>query len=454
MKRYTVLLVVLLAGSCTASVPTPMLIEATPKAHPPTDTPTAAQVTTIPLTEHTLTDVSTAPKIAVSARMPTFAETTPPVSAFFPLGFMGVHAKVDLAQIAADGFNVVHEFRSIQEIDDAQDYLNQAEAAGLQVIQNMPDCRAYDRGFQICEGYSIWSEQEWGEFTSILATHENLVAWYLPDEIDDYAVAANLYKWVKEYDPRQRPVYGNPGTFDLEIIRRFPAFSDFLWGAWYPEFYEMPRAVVTYGTKLDATACQGTDTRWGAILQFFDSADFGGSGGYPTAHELRCDSYQAIIAGATGLWYFAYERGKNLDGLLTELEAIADEIIGTGGLDKVILSPDAPQSITKTVVSGPTQSPSVWGEVYDSIQTLQKEYEGTHLFAVNIATDTVVIEFGNLSEGIVGMEVLFEGRREPVVNGRFRDTFEEADVHIYRVVKDLVYLPLIIKSYSTPALDK
>ena len=97
---------------------------------------------------------------------------------------------------------------------------------GLQVIMDLLVCRAYGTGHPYCEELSIWNEQEWGEYISTLSTHDNLVAWYLPDEIDDYAVAADLYGWVKEYDPHQRPVYGNPGTFDLEIIQRFPDFSD------------------------------------------------------------------------------------------------------------------------------------------------------------------------------------------------------------------------------------
>jgi hypothetical protein len=37
---------------------------------------------------------------------------------------------------------------------------------------------------------------------------------------------------------------------------------------------------------------------------------------------------------------------------------------------QVILSPAGPQTIAKTIVSGPSHSPPVHGEVYDSIQML------------------------------------------------------------------------------------
>jgi hypothetical protein len=377
--------------------------------------------------------------------------------AFFPLGFMGLSSvgslPEKLADVAAGGFNVVHTFRSVQEIGEAEDYLSQAEAVGLQVIQNMPSCRAFGSDNPVCDefGADVWSEAEWGEFISALAIHDNLVAWFLPDEIRDYTAAANLYTWVHIYDPLDRPVFANPGTYRQSTLVLFPAFSDFVWTAAYPEYGGDPRAMVTYAMRQDADACRGTSVRWGAILQFFDSAEFGRSGGYPTAHELRADSYQAIIGGAKGLWYFNYEMGRTLDEDLWEaISTVADEIVGLGGLDEVTLSPEVPQTITKTIVSGPTQSPIVRGEVYDSIQTLQKRHEGIYLFAVNVATDTVRSEFGNLQTRSDTVEVLFEARTIAIENGSFSDSFAPNDVHVYFIPHTrpyVLYLPFLYKAY-------
>jgi hypothetical protein len=368
-----------------------------------------------------------------------------------------------LADVAVGSFNIVHEFKVVQEIDEAEEYLNQADAAGLQVVQNMPTCRAYESDHPLCQVWpvDVWSEAEWATFISTLATYDNLVAWYLPDEIDDYEAAANLYEWVHTYDPLDRPVYANPGSPEQSDINQFPAFTDFLWAVSFPELVGEPRALTTHRMKLDANACRGTDTRWGAILQFFDSTHFPeyGTVGYPTARELRSDSYQAIIGGAKGLWYFNYEmgRGDGLDGLWDEMATIADEIIGSGGLDEVILAPDVPQGIEKRIVSGPTQSPPAQGEVYDSIQFLQKwrEGEGTYLFAVNIATDTVVVEFSNLQAETDTVEVMFEGRSIPISDdsfGSFQDTFAQDHVHIYFYAASQpapltrIYLPLALKN--------
>lgn len=367
----------------------------------------------------------------------------------FPLGLMGPSVDNDppelgtvsekLADIAAGGFNIVHELRVVQEIDEAELYLNQAEAAGLQVVQNMPTCRAYESDHPLCEQYSVdvWSEAEWATFITTTAAYDNLIAWYLPDEIDDYQAAANLYEWVQTYDPLDRPVYANPGSFSQSDIDQFPAFSDFLWGVSYPELEEEPRALTTHMMKMGAHACRGTDTRWGAILQFFDNTHFPeyGTAGHPTARELRSDSYQAIIGGAKGLWYFSYDmgRGDGMDEQWNEMITITNEIIGSGGLDEVILTPDVPQGIVKRIVSGPPQSPPTQDKVYDSIQFLQKwqEGEGTWLFAVNIATGTVEVEFGNLWAETGTVEVLFEGRTIPIVDDAFSDTFAQDDVHIY-----------------------
>ena len=166
-------------------------------ASQPTTAPTEAP---LPFGRRTATQ-SPAPQPA-SASAPAAAAGQLQFDTFFPMGFMAVYA-ADQAQafprIAAGGFNVVHEFRGIQDSGMAESYLSQAEAAGLHVIQNLPGCRAYAAPDPSCQQYNagLWSEQEWAAFISTLATHDNLAAWYLPDEIKDYRAAARLYTWIK-----------------------------------------------------------------------------------------------------------------------------------------------------------------------------------------------------------------------------------------------------------------
>jgi hypothetical protein len=383
----------------------------------------------------------------------------------FPLGFMG--PSVDnvpltlgtvpdkLNDVAAAGFNIVHELRAIQEIGEAELYLSQADTAGVMVVQNMPRCRAYISVPQHPEclkhpEVGLWSEAEWTQFITTTAAHDSLVAWFLPDEIDNYEVAADLYQLIHEHDPLNRPVYVNPGSYNQSDIDQFPAFADFLWAAAYPHLTGKSRALATHMMAMDAHACQGTDTQWGVILEYFDSAEFPqyGSTGHPTPRELRSDSYQAIIGGGTGLWHFNYEMGRVLEqDLWDEIATIADEIGGSGGLDEVILAPDVPRAVEKRVISGPSQSPVTQGVVYESIQFLQKwrEADGTYIFAVNVATDTVTVEFSNLQTETDTIEVLFEGRSIPISDnlyGSYQDTFAQDDVHIYFYADPEPPLPL------------
>lgn len=358
------------------------------------------------------------------------------VHPFFPIGFMGPADENRFPDVAAGGFNIVYEFRSIQEINEAEDFLRRAQSAGLKVIQNMPSCRAFSSDNPTCREWNatVWSEQEWARFISAAAAYDNLAAWYLPDEIRDYTAAARLYRYVKTYDPKRRPVYGNPGSFDLVTIQRLASSVDYLWAAAYPEYYGEPRAIVTYLMRQDATACRSANCSWGAILQFFDSAAYGRNRGYPTGRELRADCYQAIIGGAKGIWLFTYEQGRNLPELWDAMRKVADEIIGSGGLDQVILSPSVPQTIVRSVVSGPSIAPTTRGVTYESIQLLQKQHNGTYLFTVSIATQPVVARFSNLPSDAIAVEVLFEGRTLAVTNGAFQDAFAPDDVHIYRVI--------------------
>jgi uncharacterized repeat protein (TIGR01451 family) len=126
-------------------------------------------------------------------------------------------------------------------------------------------------------------------------------------------------------------------------------------------------------------------------------------------------------------------KADGLDELWYEMVTISEEIIGSGGLDQVILAPDVVEGIGKRILSGPTQSPAVEGHVYDSIQYLAKwqRRDGTYLFAVNIAEETVDVMFRNLWAEVDRVQVLFEGRTIPIVDDSFVDTFAQDDVHIY-----------------------
>jgi len=350
---------------------------------------------------------------------------------FLPLGLYTVPRTDSFNKVKAGGFNMVQVYHDTQSLAEAQAYLEAAEAAGLRVLQNMP------------RDYLNADDEFWIQWVTTLSAYDALAWWYLPEEPTlngtPHAAIARLYNIIHQYDPKHRPAamyFGIEGPLEdwCDVV-------DIIMAGCYPEFESEPRACMK--TWID-TARQDCPSRTViGVPQFFDSSDFGRLGGHPTPHEARFDAYTALIAGAKGLNWFSYQNGARL----TELwEGLQEIVSGLHELGPVILSPDRPQTVTVSVISGPTQSPNNHGYVYDSIQILQKEEHGAYIFASNLATDTVVAEFSGFSPDVIAVNVLYEGRRIPVSGGSFRDSFAEADVHIYRVLANITYLPLIMKN--------
>jgi hypothetical protein len=103
----------------------------------------------------------------------------------------------------------------------------------------------------------------------------------------------------------------------------------------------------------------------------------------------------------------------------------------------ILILPDPTQNITLNIISGPTRSePTAVGSTvldFDSIQKIQKGAQGEYLLASNIGDGTVVVEFEGIPATATVVEVLFEQRVIALNQGAFADTFNEADVHIYKI---------------------
>ena len=334
---------------------------------------------------------------------------------FFPLGLFDV-APEDCGDVKAAGFNMVHQYHSTQSLAEAEAYLIAAEAAGLRVRQNMPDNYLYE------------TDEFWIGWVTTLSAYDALTWWFLPEEPTDHAAIARLYDIVHSYDPQQRPAASY--FADFEGLGDWCDVVDIMMVGSYPEYYEEPRANMKTWIDAARQACPSLIVI--GVPQFFDGSDFGDPTGHPSPHELRCDAYTALIAGSQGLDWFYYPAHERLPTLWQGLQQTVSEL---NELVPVVMSPDIAQTITVSVVSGPTHTPVTYGSyVYDSVQILQKGDSGTYLFASNLATDTVVVEFSGYPSDVLAVEVLYEGRVITVSAGSFRDGFAEADVHIYRTI--------------------
>lgn len=346
---------------------------------------------------------------------------------YFPLGLYTVPIN-KLQEVQAGGFNLVQLYHDTQSLEEAISYLEAAEEAGLMVLQNMP------------RDFLDASDEFWIKWVTTLSAYDSLAWWYLPEEPTlrgvPRASLARLYTIIRQFDPKQRPAatyFGieGPLTEWCEVV-------DIILAGCYPEYAGEPRSCMK--TWIDNARKDCPSKPVIGVPSFFDTRDFGRTGGHPSVHEARFDAYTAIIAGAKGLNWFSYQNGIRLPDLWVGLKDIVKEL---KELTNIIKEQDELRTITVEVISGPEKSPRHSGQVYDSIQMLQKERDETYLLASNLAADTLVAEFSGLDPDVIAAEVLFEKRVIPISGGKFEDSFRQFDVHIYRLLTSISLSPLV-----------
>ena len=152
---------------------------------------------------------------------------------------------------------------------------------------------------------------------------------------------------------------------------------------------------------------------------------------FPTFHEQRFMTYQAIINGARGLIYFGgslpvtlNERDKELGWNWTHwqrvLRPVIEEVGDKGQLAEALVQPDS-----KIAVKASDKS----------IELCVREV-GKDVFVLACSRDprkTAEIEFTGLPKDLAAAAVLYESpRRVQAKDGAFRDWFAPYEVHVYR----------------------
>ena len=379
----------------------------TPPFLPDTPSPVPSQIPTFK-------PFPTPTSIPLSTQTPTLTPSNPNQNDNFPLGLYDVPLQ-DFLTVREAGFDFVHIYDSKQTLENAANYLRAAQAVGLQVMQNMPSAHLHD------------GDEFWIKWVSTLAAYNNLAWWYLPEEPRraDHKAMQRLYEIVHQYDPQGRPAAVYFGTTHLD---QWCDVSDIMILPAYPEYHQFPRVVARAWPDIARDACQ--DKGVVSVQALFD-ANFNGTGERPTLADVRTDAYTAIIAGSQGLAWYSYGRGKDLPDLWSAVKTVAQEV---KTLSPIIAAPPISPTFQVRVLSGPTQSPAFEGRSYDSVMTLQKIHAGAiYILAVNLAEAPVTLQFENLPEDIIEVEVLSESRTLSITNKAFRDEFSPTSSHIYKV---------------------
>lgn len=148
-----------------------------------------------------------------------------------------------------------------------------------------------------------------------------------------------------------------------------------------------------------------------------------------TPHQVRAEVWMALIHGSKGLIYFVHQfKPRFIEAALLEDPAMLTAVTAINQqireLAPVLNSPSVADAAS--VESEKSEVP---------IDILVKRHEGaTYVFAVGMRNGATVGRFA--VRGLVGAanaEVLGENRKLEVRDGKFSDTFQPYDVHLYRI---------------------
>lgn len=205
----------------------------------------------------------------------------------FPVGFFGVHTAADARRLAAEGYNALQSYDTSPEVIDAIAREARRSSAlllvsPLELMDSSAPASAYE---------GAW--------------------WYLFDEPDvhkkDLAAMKALEAKVRGWAPAAKTSFV---VGDGRKAKDYPGVADAIMVDWYP----VPHLPLeSAGDHVRMTAETSGGRKVWAVLQAMDWREFSPPnpkkkpiGRFPDLAEIRFMSYDAVLAGAHGIWYFNY----------------------------------------------------------------------------------------------------------------------------------------------------
>ena len=368
---------------------------------------------------HTDTSSTLAPEVLLPGPV---AQTT--MTTVFPFGYYGL----EWPEVENREFTPRVYIDSGMKPEDIPKVMDRAANGGVQVYQYIPSGAL---ALPLTELRDQW-------ITPAVAYGADVMAGFYPSEepgTSEIPAMTDLLNLAHETDPLGRPVVTYLGYGSISNIKKFVDTVDIdLLGA-YPVYKGYPQGVMT------GVMDSGRQALWPAGKRFYAVPEtFGPILKHPDGPSLlRNNVYQGVIGGAEGVIFYT---SSGFDGTLypafrAELDRLREEFVGSGDVGAVALSPDPPQVVTHTVLAGPIDLIEFdmfeYTRWYERLQYSLEVYQGDgYLLAVNIAEDPLTVEFHHLPSDAASVEVLFESRSLPLTDGRFQDTFDAYEVHIYR----------------------
>jgi hypothetical protein len=250
------------------------------------------------------------------------------------------------------------------------------------------------------------------------------------------------YQKTKDADPT-RPVMLNLGqgvAYDNYIGRgtrrgKLEDYAKYLQGSdiasfdIYPAVHDAPEIAgnLTYVPK-GVTRLREWSNDKKIIWNCIETTHIGNEKLKPTPAEVRAEVWMSLIHGSRGIIYFAHEfKPKFIEaGLLADKEmsqAVATINAKIKELTPALNAPADPSAVT--VESSNKETPIAI--------TARHHAASTYLFAVAMHNSETQATFTLANQkGPSTIEVIGEDRTLPATDGRFQDTFNGYEVHLYR----------------------
>ena len=357
----------------------------------------------------------------------------------FPVGIYGVPTNY-LAEVAAAGFNTVIRWGGVggnQALakatnEDAKrkiltDYLDLAQAQGLVVIENpfqfMP--QVFEGGY--LEPVFAKTMREFAAETlpyimNVSGNHPAVIAYYGPDEPPHTTWArsacAEHSANVRKGDHYHLHFYLFNETGGTEVVP-------------WPEVYDVAGNdcySIATGASLIEVYAKARDNGGVAhslrrpywhvpVCEVYGSSMCSGAGRLISGDMQRAQGYLSIIGGANGImWWMWPARWKDNWAALKQLAGEFRELAP-------VLTEEAP---AHEIIYEPEKEATV--------RTLLKTHAGkTYLICCNAAPGPVTARFGLPPGTAKKARVLFESRDVAVKDGRFQESFESYERHVYEL---------------------
>ena len=336
---------------------------------------------------------------------------------FFPLGVWSIKGKKsnwEKAKLISEaGFNTART-----DDDTMDDFAEHGMMVLLSVPEKLPQ-------FKSAAQFARW-DQRYRRAMAKNQVHPSLIGYYNCDEPAWRGISSRqlleAYKYLRKIDPYRPIMLNEAPRGKIPDIRPYAAAGD-IYGV---DIYPVPepnahsglsdKNITAVGKYVDICRQVVYDRKpiWMTLQAFAWGAVTKKPLVYPTEHQTRFMAYNAVVHGATGLFWWGINNGncenwefvRQLGKTIWELRKMSAVFVAET-VQPAMLKASAPE-----------------------VNILHKRLDGIDWYiAVNESKKNLMVDFSHAGEK--PLNVFFENRKIVPASGHFQDSFKAYDVHIY-----------------------